>query len=568
MARGDAVLQITFDKDYRIYGDTIANGDRTYSSLWNTARSDRITDIARDGLKAINVHLQQQLISKLKLHWQQDAHIELDALLEISDSVQERSLKTLEQLRQRIFASGVVDDESIPPTTLITKNVQRPLPAEPAPANSPIQEGWDFDFNRPRVLTPPRSPPERSKVWEHEWSAASTFALPVGEQKAPINNSTNSKVARSIPLVSVASQQTLLSPSSSVFSLPQRHSPSQPFPKRSDSPPSDKTSHHREGSKGSSESNEGGQNQYKPLATTTEKVGFLGFRKKKVEMIPDLHENPLVDKYLNEAIEIETRSLRRGSLGTQRSRISDPDEISVFPYQEDDDRTSILSDTTIEYPRPMERVPSGQVPTRKTLQRSKKSNESRAQAEVLASSRPIASINVKDALPNEWNDYAGFCKGAWRQQIGDRKKAMEERVRPGSMYNTMKFWQCRQCKFEGRYITPKSKKDSGFDMRIARLTDGIQFRWEFLFKSHIAAPDPITDPSKGTYGCIFCCAEGRGTPTFVGVVAFVKHLVEHRTQLPTGDVLYRMNCLVGGQAKPEEDFDINIVSKEGGLFGS
>ena len=32
--------------------------------------------------------------------------------------------------------------------------------------------------------------------------------------------------------------------------------------------------------------------------------------------------------------------------------------------------------------------------------------------------------NPKDLLPSEANKYAGFCKGAWRASIGDRKKAM------------------------------------------------------------------------------------------------------------------------------------------------
>ena len=522
-------------------------------------------ELARDALKAINIHLQQQIISKLKLHWQQDAYIDLVKLEEVSESAQDRILQVLEQLEQRVFGSGAVDHGTPPPLNLPPAINQRPLPAEPPSDASLNPNRWEFNFNQPRPLTPPRSPPDKTKQLEYDWSAASTFAPPTGKRPQVW---ANSKSAKSIPLVSAASQQTLAQPHASPYSLPHRYSVSQTFFPRSDSPQSNGTSHRRDGSKGSHESNEGGQNQYKPLATTTEKVGFLGFRKKKVEMIPDLHENPLVDKYLNEALEIETRSLRRGSLGTQRSKSFDPETSSVFPYQEEDDGTSLLSESTVEYPKPMERVDSGKVPTQKSLQRTKKSTESRAQAEILASSRPIASINAKDLLPNEWNDYAGFCKGAWRQQIGDRKKAMEDRTRPGSMYNTQKFWQCRQCRFEGRYVQPKSKKESGFDMRVARLTEGIQFRWEFLFKSHIAASNPLPDPAKGTYGCIFCCAEGQGTPTFEGVVNFVKHLVEHRERLPTGDVLYRMNCLVGGQASADEDFDINIVRKEGGIFGS
>ena len=38
------------------------------------------------------------------------------------------------------------------------------------------------------------------------------------------------------------------------------------------------------------------------------------------------------------------------------------------------------------------------------------------------------------------------------------------------------------------------------------------------------------------------------------------HLVEHREDLPSEEVLYRMNCLVGRQANLNEDFDINLMS--------
>lgn len=80
--------------------------------------------------------------------------------------------------------------------------------------------------------------------------------------------------------------------------------------------------------------------------------------------------------------------------------------------------------------------------------------------------------------------YAGFCKGAWRSQTGDRKRALEERVRPGGMYNAAKHYQCKQCKFERRLI-PIDKTKSNFDMRVFGLVREIQSRWEFMFKSHI-----------------------------------------------------------------------------------
>lgn len=171
------------------------------------------------------------------------------------------------------------------------------------------------------------------------------------------------------------------------------------------------------------------------------------------------------------------------------------------------------------------------------------------------------SISAKDLLPAEANRYSGFCKGAWRLQIGDFEKALQERQRPGSMYKAVKFWQCTRCKFEGRLIQ-YDKKTKDYDQQVM-LADGIQFRWVFLFKSHVECKDTNPNPLRSTFGCIFCCAEGKGTPVFTGAQSLMDHLQEHRIRLPAGEVLYRMNCLIGTRAPVEADFDINIVAKEG-----
>jgi len=167
----------------------------------------------------------------------------------------------------------------------------------------------------------------------------------------------------------------------------------------------------------------------------------------------------------------------------------------------------------------------------------------------------------KEHLPSEENKFQGFCKGAWRAQIGDKKKAMDERLRPGGMYNAARFWQCSKCKFEGRLLM-LDKKTKAVDRRVLT-ADGVQFRWDFLFKSHTERKDTTSDFLSATFGCIFCTAEGRGTPIFGGAQMLMAHLQEHREKLPSGEVLYRMNALVGPRAALDEDFDINIVAKEG-----
>lgn len=106
------------------------------------------------------------------------------------------------------------------------------------------------------------------------------------------------------------------------------------------------------------------------------------------------------------------------------------------------------------------------------------------------------------------------------------------------------------------------KKTKAVDRRVLT-AEGIQFRWDFLFKSHIETKDATSDFLKATFGCMFCAAEGKGTPTFGGAQMFMAHLQAHREKLPTGEVLYRMNALAGPRAQLDEDFDINIIAKEG-----
>ena len=143
-------------------------------------------------------------------------------------------------------------------------------------------------------------------------------------------------------------------------------------------------------------------------------------------------------------------------------------------------------------------------------------------------------------------------------QIGEKKKALEERAKPASAFVTVaKYWKCTQCQFEGP-MTKDAKGKKSVDMRVY-CTNGIRYRWEFLFKSHVQMRESVQNPLAGsTFGCIFCCAEGKGTPTFGGVHSFLAHLQEHRARPPTGEVLYRAKCIVGPVAGPEQDFDINL----------
>lgn len=135
---------------------------------------------------------------------------------------------------------------------------------------------------------------------------------------------------------------------------------------------------------------------------------------------------------------------------------------------------------------------------------------------------------------------------------------------------------------------------------------GIAYRWAFLAKCHVTmkgTAEGVKDGSVGTFGCLFCCAEGleRGwvdarvgmaegegaragagsgavsgekgrrkaappptttttTPMFGNLVSFMQHLEMHRTAdgMPGVEMQIRMKCVVGRIAEVGEDFDINL----------
>lgn len=513
--RGESAVRNQYERTHKHCGEAFAQGDRMLLSLIYLKLAEYDTEFARDALQENITHLQDQVIANLKRQWEQDTCVDFTALQDICDSIQDRAILVLMQLQQRTI-------------TL--------CPADPLPSSSISTVG--------RLYSPPPSAPQPSP---HDISPVTVS--PCSDN--PSASGSLSKARKLPPSPSVAAITPPGTPFTSQSSL------------RSDS---------ARGSRESTGTDGRDAPQYKPMATTVTTTGLFGIgRRTKVEPIVNPPENPLVDEYLAVAIEDAKTGLsssasirsRKNSISTSMSSICEPDH-PVFNSWQDHQPSS---------PDPLQRptasIISFDTSRHAQLQRcsgANKSNDSQRHAsavavEILSSNRSINSISPKDLLPSEINNYAGFCKGAWRQQIGDRKRAMEERVRPGGMYNASKYYQCKQCKFEG-HLVQMDKKHSGFDMRVFKLVQGIQFRWEFMFKSHVQVKDACSDPTKATFACIFCCAEGRGTPIFRGIQTFMNHLVVHREHLPTGEVLYRMNCLVGRQAAINDDFDINIISIE------
>ncbi|KAL9130233.1 MAG: hypothetical protein Q9217_001526 [Psora testacea] len=601
--RGEGVVRSQYDRDFRRFGDPFASGDQ----------------VARDALKDITIHLQQQVISTLKLHWQQDTFVDFTALQDVSDSSQDQCIVVLMQLQQRIVTSSRIDNLRLPslnapnvydlhtlPTvssnlvyTPATAPSSRTRPGSTFTSRDQSDQGYiaaalpsrqnTGPLTPPHTPYPPSGPFAQSPACQHSpcqapathYPPTAPFAQPSPQPHAPSQASAQYSLGQtptaqfSLAQASATQYAQLLPdalapspqhPSPEASSAHQYPPPAQgtqlPVAQQQDRSNSSQDSHSLDNRSNSSSS------QHKPIFTTTQKIGFFGIHKKKAGKVVEPPRNPLIGQYLattkaDESKGVSRVSSIRGSTSTTGSSVYEADHLNFNPWQGDSNSTDVPDPTTTQHvphsPNPIEKVTS----SLDSLTHAR-TNQSVVHVGVL-SNRSINSINPKDLLPSEINQYAGFCKGAWRQQIGDRKKAIEERVRPGGMYSAARFLQCKQCKFEGRLV-PANKKQNGFDMRVFKLIEGIQFRWEFLFKSHIMAKDAVPDPTKGTFGCIFCCAEGKKMRPFEGVMAFMCHLVEHRDRLPIGEVLYRMNCLVGRQAGIEEDFDINIVSREGGTF--
>ena len=444
-----------------------------------------VLEIARDALKDIIIHLQSQVISNLKIQWQQDTFVDFDALQDVSDSSQDKAILVLMQLQQRIITSGPIED-------------LRPLPL--FSSHFPTSNYTSTHLTQ-RITAPPSPPPSEASAMTYPPPSDYSPPTVLTPSSAPIEAETEKKSSRYRRFLKLKSQPPAKRASDGSVESKFKMPPSQ---------------------------NDVKKQSYEMNASRDLGIGL----QPAVEMLETSPRQPSVSTTSSGAFEPETPdfnpwAVQRSPSPSQNSRIS---SFST-------DSRHRVPTSTLEVLPPMSNV------------------------SVISQNIPSInmSISTKDLLPSEANKFAGFCKGAWRLQIGDKKKAMDERERLVGMYSTNKYWQCSRCSFEGCMVI-RNKKIKGYDTRVIA-TEGVQLRWEFLFKSHVESKDANLDPLRASYGCMFCCADGRGTPTFGGIQSFMGHLQEHRDRLPSGEVLYRMNCLVGRLADPREDFDINLEGR-------
>ncbi|KAL8832239.1 MAG: hypothetical protein Q9170_004960 [Blastenia crenularia] len=508
--RGQGIVQSQFDRDARRFGDQFRVGDR----------------VACEQLKDVIIHLQGQMIANLKIQWRQETILDFSALQDVSDGSQDRVVMILLHLQQRIIMAGPIENMKPPP-----------LFWEPNAALNQLEPGST------NQLAGPRSAVESMQSMEYGRNASAS----------PYHS-------RLLPPSRPPSNSAL--PSPSAYGQLSSPSPVTTFDSMVETKPKSVT---RIGLFG--------RKKKDPVAPLEAAQLFADASSVPQYLLPAVHGSPSSSAVHRRHPSVQRSSTatsisakdsfdsqsRVESVSTRDGSIFEADQLDHNPWAVPD--SNAVSHTNHDAQSTTSSGPSCYSQDTRSVA-SLKRPVFPSSITIIASNQ--ASISAKDLLPSEANRYSGFCKGAWRFQIGDKKKATDERQRPGSMYNALRYWQCSRCKFEGRLVQ-LDKKTSGYDRQVM-LADGIQFRWEFLFKSHVECRDAAPNPLRSTFGCIFCCAEGRGTPTFGGAQSFMDHLQEHRVRLPVGEVLYRMNCRVGRKAAVEEDFDINFEAKDGITF--
>lgn len=242
---------------------------------------------------------------------------------------------------------------------------------------------------------------------------------------------------------------------------------------------------------------------------------------------------------------------------------------------------------------------------------------------------PVSVASGPLTLPTDKN-LLGFCKGAFRLQIGLESKAFRVANRPVGYASMIQFWRCEKCSFEGPVynsaVLADGKKKANwkpvklFDPKVRTSESGaIRYKWAFLAKCHVVMKGMVPYETAlgqsgafGTFGCIFCAAEGKqrgwldkvlasgdgaslagsgasvrsgstantairksdakkggsvveanSTPIFGNIGSFLAHLeTVHRSEdgWPNAEMQGRMKLVVGRTAPVEEEgWDINFV---------
>ncbi len=189
-------------------------------------------------------------------------------------------------------------------------------------------------------------------------------------------------------------------------------------------------------------------------------------------------------------------------------------------------------------------------------------SENRSLSQDSDCNRTVSSPNPQIRQPLEssttrtQNLYGGFCLGAYKLQVGFPGEGFKLRNQSVALTGQSQYWACANshCVFDG----PARKMDRSWGFStVIKVAFGVQYRWTFLAKSHIALPK--SKNREFDYQCPFCVAQRQPPGPYRTVHAFMEHVSTHRGQEPESSVSDKILCVFGRVAQTDEAFDINLT---------
>ena len=157
------------------------------------------------------------------------------------------------------------------------------------------------------------------------------------------------------------------------------------------------------------------------------------------------------------------------------------------------------------------------------------------------------------------NPYGGFCLGAYKLQVGFPDEGFKLRNQSVALTGQSQYWACANphCVFD--IPARKMGKRWGFST-VVKIAFGVQYRWTFLAKSHIALPK--SKNREFHFQCPFCVAQRQPAGPHRTLHAFMEHVSTHRGQEPDSSISDKIICIFGRVAETHEAFDINLAPYE------
>ena len=486
-------------------------------------------EIASDAFKDIIIHLQGTLLTHLGLAQEDDNMTDFSTVLDASDFGRIRSVTVLNELYMRMAQAA-------------------PLAPSPIPIREPTA-GLGLDWRHDE-----RAAPGIQSPWASQGPSERQGVGDVSESNAQSTDSTRTQDFGT-PLVSTRRKWSLFGSKDRKASLKKTSAGSNgPLfstltsnPVRNFSPPNQYDSHELSTEKPSPPFFGGSLS----LPSSQSDGAFLS--PSKSSPVPSIdEENP----WQSEHSAFSPTVPQSGSPEVESRR-------APFMARKQSTEATTLGDDEVPLPesKPTKRLypykhrqsnsEGTQIPASRTLTGGSTDRQAKS---------PTVSRTTSSQIPTSLakNPYGGFCKGAYKMQVGLKKESMSLRNQSTSMTGQSHYWACAssKCAFEGGAC--KLSKGWDFDHTI-RSAYGVQYRWTFLAKSHVAMSK--VKNSKYDYQCIFCTIQDQPVILHTDKV-FIEHVSHHRGQRLDATVFEKMGCITGRVALENEDFDINLTPLE------